>query len=234
MSHRFLLMPASWAGAREHVARPINQDFAGKAPWVALVRAEGGDLAFVRRDAMRDPAEVARAAAEARQYHAARRFKWRVEEKTWGFFGLFSRPTLIAADGELELERLPLAKQGPRYGVAMPLAGAVVPDDGAPEVLFTPAAVAEARALLGTDLICIGMPKRGMVVAVGFHPFETADFQRHVVGVFEGAGEFAVASQLFRTDLRDGVPAITLMVAEPGSILLNTWEDDDAAFSAPA
>lgn len=83
VSLRFLLMPASWSGAREHVARPLNRDFVGEAPWVALVRAESGDLAFVTRAEMRDPAEIARAAAEARAYHAARRFRWNVVDKTW-------------------------------------------------------------------------------------------------------------------------------------------------------
>lgn len=232
MSHRFLLMPASWGGAREHVARPLNKDFAGKAPWVALVRAERGDLAFVRRDEMPDPAAVARAAEEARRYHAARRFKWRVEEKTWGFFGLFSRPTLIAADGDFEPERVMLPKGPARYGVTMPLAGTVVPDDGAPEVLFTLPAVEEAKALLKTDLVCIGIPKRGMAMAVGFHPFETHRFAEGMREVFERAGEFAVATQLFRTDVLDGVRAITLIVPEQGGVLLNTHEDDDAGFTA--
>lgn len=231
MGFRFLLMPASWGGARDHVARPINKDFEGQAPWVALVRAERGDLAFVRRDELK-PAEISAAAAEARQYHDGRRFKWRVEEKTWGFFGLFSRPTLLAADGDLDLERMLLTKAPPRYGVTMPLAGATVPDDDAPEVLFSMRALDEARTLLGTRLICVAIPKRGMVFVTGFHPFETPNFARGMREIYDRAGEFKLATQLFRAEVFEGRRGITLIVPEPGSVLLNTDDDDDAGFSA--
>lgn len=231
MSYRFLLMPATWEGAQTHVARPINNDFVGKAPWVALVRADRGDLAFVTRAEMSDRAEIARAAAEARHYHAARRFKWSVLEKTWGFFGLFSKPTLISADGDFEIERMLFNKRGPRYGVTMTLAGINAPDDGAPEVLFTPSAMDEARKLLDTELICVAMPKRGTVLAVGFHPFETFKFYEEMRAVHAAAGPLALATQLFRAHVADGIPAMTLIVPEQGGVLLNMNEDDDAGFA---
>lgn len=232
MSYRFLLMPGSWEGARAHVARPINNDFVGDAPWVALVRADQGDLSFVPRAEMSDRAEIARAAAEARKYHAARKFKWSVLEKTWGFFGLFSKPTLISADGDFEVERMLLSKRGPRYGVTMTLAGVNAPDDGAPEVLFTPSAMDEARRLLGTELICIAMPKRGSVLAVGSHPFDTFRFYEEMRQVHDRAGPLAVATQLFRAHVADGIPAITLIVPQQNGVLLNMNEDDDAGFAS--
>lgn len=152
-------------------------------------------------------------------------------DKTWGFFGLFSKPTVTSADGDFEVERMLFNKRGPRYGVTLSLAGVSAPDDGAPEVIFTPSAMDEARKLLNTNLLCIAMPKRGTVLAVGFHPFNTVGFYEEMRAIHNRAGELAVATQLFRSEVFEGVRSVTLIVPESGGVLLNTDEDDDARFA---
>jgi hypothetical protein len=193
---RFVIMPPAWAESDTHVCRTLGRGKKGETPLVAIARVENGQLAFVPKAGL-GPGDVKALVAAAQAHLEAQTTSWDVSEMSGGFLGFFKKPTLVAATGGVDMELMMLAKDRPRYGLTMQIAGVVIADDYAPERVLSPAAMAAAHQLLGTPSVIAVFPKRGMLLVGPGQPGEFPAMIRMnqaAKGIHDRAGEAAVCA----------------------------------------